>query len=255
MTCVKLGRLLTQDLLELRFQPIFDIAGATPQEWAVEGLVRGPGDTNFHTSNVLFDYVRLKHEEIAVDRHCVAKILREGADLPPHLFISMNVHAATLEKDPSFGEFVSLAARRSGVDSSRVIIEIVEQGRYWNTASMRNAVAVLHGEGMSIALDDIGCGFCNYQMIVDLHPQYLKLDRYFIHDCPTESSRQAVLRSLQQLARDVGAEVIAEGVESEKELETIRSIGVRLGQGFVLGSPVPARELAAGIEPVYASCR
>jgi EAL domain-containing protein (putative c-di-GMP-specific phosphodiesterase class I) len=251
MDRIQLDRLLGDDLLTLRFQPIFNIAGDSRFPWAAEALAHGPADTNFATSNVLFDYVRLKHAEIEVDRHCIAKALREAADIPAYLLISLNAHAVTIEKDRTFPEFLALATRRAGIDPSRVVIEIVEQSRYWNTTSMRRAVSEIRDIGMSVALDDIGCGFCNYQMIVDLQPQYLKIDRYFIHDCPQEGSRRAVLRSMQMLARDVGARVVAEGIETEQELTTVRSIGIDLAQGFALGHPVPAGRLTSELEPVY----
>jgi EAL domain-containing protein (putative c-di-GMP-specific phosphodiesterase class I) len=245
MSRVALRDLLENDRLQYRFQPIFAIGNGRRRPWAAEALVHGPGGTNFETAGVLFDYVRLKHEEISTDHHCISGALKHAAALPSDLRISLNVHAVTIEKDEDFANFIAREAELNGIDPRRIIMEIVEQSRYWRVAWVKRGVARLREKGMSLALDDIGCGHCNYQMIVDLEPEYLKLDRYFVQGCEQEPGRRAVLRSVHQLAGDVGAKVIAEGVETRNELETIRAIGIPLAQGFGLAPPVPVHELAA----------
>ncbi|HEU4521563.1 MAG TPA: EAL domain-containing protein [Thermoanaerobaculia bacterium] len=248
MQRVSLRDLIAGDRIEVQFQPIFDISVGT-HPWAVEALAHGPAETTFGTAAVLFDYVRLKHEEIGTDRHCVLTAIREASKLPGDVRISLNVHAVTIEKDEGFADFVAAGARQCGIDPKRLILEIVEQSRYWRTEAVQRGIVRLRRQGLAVALDDIGRGFCNYQMIVDLQPEYLKLDRYFVHGCAEERARIAVLRSIHGLARDIGAQVVAEGVETLDELATVRSVGIGLAQGFVLARPMPVEDMAMQLAP------
>ncbi len=91
--------------------------------------------------------------------------------------------------------------------------------------------------GIRIALDDVGIGHCNHRAILDVRPDFLKIDRYFVQNCPIDRGRRAMLRSITLLAADFDATVIAEGIERDDELATVRSMGITYGQGFLLGRP------------------
>ncbi|HSP15597.1 MAG TPA: EAL domain-containing protein [Thermoanaerobaculia bacterium] len=233
--------LLAGDGLRVVFQPIFDVTGDSQSTWGLEALTRGPADTNFASAAVLFDYVRLKHEEARIDRRCLSAALSEARRFPDDVVISLNVHAATLERDREVTSWLAGEVSRHRIPMSRLMFELVEQSQYWNAPAVRGAIADLRHAGARIALDDVGCGRCNYQMIVDLQPDVLKLDRYLVHGCARDRHRAAVLRSIQQLASDVGASVVAEGVETDEDLQAIRDLGLRLVQGFALARPAPAQ--------------
>jgi EAL domain-containing protein (putative c-di-GMP-specific phosphodiesterase class I) len=96
-----------------------------------------------------------------------------------------------------------------------------------------------------IALDDVGLGQSNFKMIVDAMPDFLKIDRYFVHSCHSDRSRRVVARSIAELARQFDAAPIAEGLELAEDLEVLRDLGISLFQGYLLGRPTSARELAA----------
>ncbi len=251
LTGFSLEMLLGGDHLRTVFQPIFRLSDGRPVEWGVEALTRGPAESHFANANVLFDYVRLKHAEPRADRRCVSQALRQALAIPEPLKIALNVHAATLDKDPEFPAWLAAEARRNGVPPTRLIVELVEQSQYWNLGRVHRAVEQVRRSGTSVALDDVGCGHCNYQMIVDLQPEYLKLDRYFVENCTTEPYRGAVIRSMQQLAGDIGSIVIAEGVETADELQTLQQFGLSLAQGFMLGVPQSVGERTAGTQPQF----
>lgn len=96
---------------------------------------------------------------------------------------------------------------------------------------------------MRISLDDIGQGNSNYQMIIDAHPDSFKIDRYFVAGCQCDPNRRAVINSVKKLADEMGANIIADGVEEREELDTLRSLGIELFQGYYLCIPRSVEQL------------
>jgi len=97
----------------------------------------------------------------------------------------------------------------------------------------------LRAAGFGVALDDIGTGLTGLQAISEMKPDYLKLDVSLVHDIQTNLVTQDLLRSLTRVARSIGAQVIGEGVETEQEVNTLRSCGTEFGQGFLFSRPAP----------------
>jgi EAL domain-containing protein (putative c-di-GMP-specific phosphodiesterase class I)/CheY-like chemotaxis protein len=223
--------------IHVAFQPIFHIGGEGATLYAFEALSRGPRGTHFERASVLFDYVRLMHDEVRVDRHCLATAIAEGAELTRSAFLTLNVHASTIERDTDLPRHVEELCARFDVDPRRLIFELVEQSTHRDGLRLFRGLDRLRAMGIRIALDDVGLGHCNYRAILDVRPDFLKIDRYFVQNCTADRGRQALLRSMTSLAADFDAIVIAEGIEREDELATVRSMGVTCGQGFLLGRP------------------
>lgn len=239
MTQDAISRLLGGNALSTVFQPIFDISGTEFDIWAVEALTRGPVGTHFEQASVLFDYIRLKQEEVAADRHCIGSAFATHRRLLsasiPHLAI--NVHAGTLERDRDFAHFLEGLAAHFGIKTSSLIVEINEQSTYFDSSQLISALNELRALGVQISIDDLGLGHGNYRLILDANPDYLKLDRYFIHGCSEDRHRRALIESVQQIAANFGAAVIAEGVERAEDLFTLITMGIPLVQGFLLAAP------------------
>jgi len=226
------------------YQPICMIGASTaPILSGFECLSRGPMGTNFESANVLFDYVRLKREESLVDRACVSAALMKA----PHradLRLSANVHASTLGRDRAFTSFLFGTAESNGIPLHRLTIEIVEHAPPWDNVSFLNALATLRENGVKIALDDVGLGQSNFKMMIDVCPDYLKIDRYFVERCDTDPNRRAVIEALLSLASRFGAQLVAEGVSTAEIVETLRGLGVSLMQGYLFAMPLTAHDAA-----------
>jgi EAL domain-containing protein (putative c-di-GMP-specific phosphodiesterase class I) len=95
---------------------------------------------------------------------------------------------------------------------------------------------------VKIALDDIGLGHSNYQMILDARPDYLKIDRYFVQGCGRDPDRRAVVASIVKLANDLGGLVVAEGAENQDDLKTLGIMGVEFAQCFLFSPPMPTSD-------------
>ena len=248
MTRPMLERLLEGEGLSTVFQPIFDISGDDYAVWGVEALSRGPAGTHFERASVLFDYVRMKQEEVAADRQCIASAFTARARLLPRWIprLTLNVHAGTLERDRGFASYLESLAHAHGIDTATLVVEIIEQSTYFDSSHLADALNDLRSLGIRIAVDDLGLGHGNYRLILDASPDYLKLDRYFIHGCAGDDHRRVLIRSVQQIGSNFGAVVIAEGVERPEDLLTLREMGIPLVQGYLLAVPGAPPSLEVG---------
>jgi EAL domain-containing protein (putative c-di-GMP-specific phosphodiesterase class I) len=249
-----LDAILEPGRLSVVFQPIFEVGIEKPQLHAVECLIRGPRATNAEQPTILFEYVRRKRAEAAVDRACVATALGEAAHLVTVPRLSLNVHASTLGRDIGFPAFLLERAREAAIDPQRLIVEIVEHSPPLDVPNFRAALAGLRDAGVSIALDDVGLGQSNYKMILDVRPDIYKLDRYLVCGAGSDPYRQVILDSLARMVRRLEARAVAEGVETRPELMAVEAAGIDLVQGFLLSPPLSREELAetgflAGLAP------
>jgi EAL domain-containing protein (putative c-di-GMP-specific phosphodiesterase class I) len=231
--------------LSVVFQPIFEVGVQVPRLHALECLIRGPRGTNAESPTVLFEYVRRKRAEAVVDRACVATALAEAALLPGEPRLSLNVHASTLGRDPGFHGFFLDRAREVGIDSRRLVVEIVEHAPPLDVPGFRRALAELRDNGVTIALDDVGLGQSNYKMMLDVRPQIYKLDRYLVSGAWSDPYRQVILDSLARMVRRLEARAVAEGVEDAHELVAVEAAGIDLVQGFLFARPLPRADLVA----------
>ena len=234
-----LDRLLMPGALRAEFQPVYQVVGMVSPVHYLEGLLRGPCGTNAERPEVLFSYARRKHAEVALDRAAVRTVLLAAREIH-NVSIGINVHAATLACDLDFLPFLGAALSESGIVPERLVLELVEHGHVWDRHALRLNLEGLRHIGVRMALDDFGTGEANYLMFMECRPDYLKIDRYFVHGCHGDPRRQAMLHSLAGLAGCVGTRVVAEGVEDRTDLECVRSAGIELAQGFLLGRPGPS---------------
>ncbi len=152
--------------------------------------------------------------------------------LLPGQFLAVNVSPPLL-----VDRLPEVSAALAGI-SERVIVELTEHIKITDYESVRQATRML-GVGLKVAIDDVGSDYSNLKKIVELHPDYLKLDICLIHNIDSDPYRLALVRSLQSFAETVGCTLIAEGVETEEERQTLQGLGVLMGQGFLLGRPTP----------------
>jgi EAL domain-containing protein (putative c-di-GMP-specific phosphodiesterase class I) len=229
--------------LSVLFQPIIAITNDGWKLHSLECLARGPKGSNAESADVLFEYVRRKGAEMLVDRVCIAAALRAASKLPGEPNLSINVNASTLGRDPDFLRFLVDTSDQCSVALSRVIVEIVEHTPYWDPECFRNILEGLRAAGVAIALDDVGLGYSNYRMALDCRPDYFKADRYIVKGIASDFHRQAVLESISHLAWRFGARVVAEGIETLRDFDSVSALGVDLVQGYYFARALTADAL------------
>jgi EAL domain-containing protein (putative c-di-GMP-specific phosphodiesterase class I) len=151
--------------------------------------------------------------------------------LPAEQFLAVNISPAALADS----HVLSLLR---GVDLHRVVVEITEHEAVADYAVTRLLLGQLRAAGARIAVDDTGAGFASLRHVLMLQPDVIKLDLSLTRDVDVDRRQQALVRAVTAFAAQVGTVVLAEGVETQEQLETLRGIGVRLGQGWHLGVPV-----------------
>jgi EAL domain-containing protein (putative c-di-GMP-specific phosphodiesterase class I) len=233
-----LEAILRPGSLRAEFQPVVDLSAMNSPSCYWEGLIRGPAGTNVERPDVLFSYARRKRAEVEVDRACLRTVLTAARQLPG-VAIGVNVHAATLAADLELLPFLSDVLTETGLKPEDVVLELVEHGQAWDRSALRRSLEGIRSIGLRVALDDFGVGRANHLMLLECRPEFLKIDRHFIHGCHADPARQALVEGLAAMARRLGAEVIAEGVEDPLDLEELRSVGIKLVQGHLLGRPAP----------------
>jgi PAS domain S-box-containing protein len=127
----------------------------------------------------------------------------------------------------------------------RVVLEVTEHAVIDDYEALRTAIADL-GQGIEVAVDDAGAGFSSLRHILELKPAYVKLDRWLIAGLESDEARRAMILGLQQFALSTGCLLIAEGVETANELAALRTMEISLGQGYLLGRPLPAAMALTG---------
>jgi EAL domain-containing protein (putative c-di-GMP-specific phosphodiesterase class I) len=121
-----------------------------------------------------------------------------------------------------------------------VVLEITEHLPVNDYGQLRDAIGTLEGD-VRVAIDDAGAGYSSFRHIVELTPQFVKLDIGLVRGIDHDPVRQALVSGMDFFALKTGCQLIAEGVETESEREVLRSLSVELGQGFLLGRPAAAK--------------
>lgn len=122
-----------------------------------------------------------------------------------------------------------------------IVLEVTEHAQIGDYEAFRASFTLLRPK-MELAVDDAGAGFASLRHILELRPAFVKLDRSLIAGVESDEARQAMIVGLRHFARSVGCRLIAEGIETEAELEVLRTLEISLGQGFLLGRPRPVAE-------------
>ncbi|HEX7153364.1 MAG TPA: EAL domain-containing protein [Thermoanaerobaculia bacterium] len=237
-----LDRWFHDDAVTVLFQPIVQ-TDASLALHSVEALTRGPRGTQFEDAGVFFEYLRQTKQEIRADRRCVAAAIKAVAEHGGVEHVSINIHPTTLERDTQFAGFLESVLARESFDAHRITLEIIEESRYWSSQALGAAVQDVRSLGVTIALDDVGVGRCNYRTILDVAPDVLKIDRCFIDGCAGDVRRRAIVDSIRRLASDIGAVVVAEGVEREEDFAVVRELRIPYAQGYLFSRPRPLAEV------------
>jgi len=244
------NRLLQPGAIRIEFQPIVRVSSTGIELYAVEALARGPRGTSMERPDVMFEYARRKGAESAVDLVCIAEAFTAYALLPSRPLLSVNVHATTLGSIDQFASRILTAAENLGIAPDHLMFEVVEHRAPWAMEGFAQTLDQLREAGVRIAVDDIGAGASNFRMVVDCHPDHLKIDRHIVHGSSADPWRRAVLDSIATLARSSGATPIAEGVETIPDLETVIDAGIDIVQGWLYARSAPPEDLAGS--PLFA---
>jgi EAL domain-containing protein (putative c-di-GMP-specific phosphodiesterase class I) len=193
---------------------------------AVEALTRFADDTS---PEAVFGEATTYGLGAALERAAVAAAIEAAAPLSPEIALSVNLAADVLQNDDALRQLLADTKRS-------LIVELTEHERIDDYAGVRAALELL-GPRVKLAIDDAGSGFASLRHIFALRPDYVKFDIEWVRGIDRDPVRRALVSGLVYFGNETGCELIAEGIETDAELAALRELGIRLGQGYLLGRP------------------
>jgi EAL domain-containing protein (putative c-di-GMP-specific phosphodiesterase class I) len=225
----RIEAILDRELLSMVYQPIVELGSR--QVLGVEALARFATDP-IRSPDTWFAEAHRVGMGADLELAAIRAALTELAELPPAVFVAINVGPAVLVSRP-------FARLLHAVDTSRVVIELTEHTKIDDYKPIQRVVSNLRAMGARLALDDTGAGYAGLNHIVKLSPNFIKLDRLITGGIDRDPVRRALATALVSFASSTGATIIAEGIETPGELAVFRDLGIVVGQGFYLGRPSP----------------
>jgi len=225
------------DPMAMVFQPIVVVGDGTVV--GCEALARFPHEPAFGPDRWFADaeHVGLG---LGLELSAVRAALRQLDEIPAELFMTVNVSPATVLS----GELDAVLAQ---VDPGRIVLELTEHVPVEDYEAVNRALAAPRERGVRLALDDTGAGYAGFRHLLGLKPDIIKLDISLTRDVDRDAGRRALAAALMAFSHDVGAQVIAEGVENAGELDALALLGLPWVQGFHVGRPVAAADLVASV--------
>ena len=216
---------------EYAFQPIVDVLER--RVWAHEALVRGPeGEPAESVLRQVDDANRYRF-----DQACRVRAIRSAAALGMQERLSINFLPNAIYRPEPCIRTTLAAARSCGFPLERIVFEVTEGERVDDGAWLAEILREYKRQGFMTAIDDFGAGYAGLRLLADFQPDVVKLDMHLVRGIEASAPRQAIVRGLLRTCEELAILVVAEGIETRAERDTLSGMGVRLMQGFLFARP------------------
>jgi EAL domain-containing protein (putative c-di-GMP-specific phosphodiesterase class I) len=211
------------------FQPIVDVCDGTVI--AYEGLTRFHAEPHQGPDRWLADAALVGLRE-TLELALMANALEHLPALPADAYLSLNISPSTV----LMGGLHQLLEH---APLDRLVLEITEHDAIEDYGPLGDSLASLRDAGLHLAIDDAGAGYASFRHVLKLRPQVIKLDRSITQGIDVSPEQQALAGAMLSFARRTGSRLVAEGVETPAERDTLLELGIRFHQGYLLGRPAP----------------
>ena len=233
----RIGEVLDHGGPAIALQPIVSLR--TGAVTGYEALARFPAHNGWGVEDWFHAAVRVGMSG-ALEAAAVHAALGHLRRIPPHLTLAVNVSVTALTSNPSIAKlFVAH-------EPARLVLELTEQHRIDDVEVVHDALKQVRTAGVAVALDDTGTGYSGLERVLAVRPEILKLDRSLVQGVSSHPGRQAICEAMVGFTRRMEAGLIAEGVETSADLDTLADLGIPRAQGYLLGRPRPAHDVLAG---------
>ena len=228
--------IIENESLTAHFQPIVDVK--SNRIYGYETLARGVNaDGTLMYPNILFDKSKRNDFTFKLDRLCRESALKTAATKKVTQKVFINFIPTSIY-DPEFCLNSTVRwANQLEFDPSQIVFEVIETELVKDQEHLKRILEYYRSKGFKIALDDVGEGYSSLNMLIELKPDIIKIDRNIISNIDTNELKQSVYKALVNIAKEHGITVLAEGVETLYEFEKIKEIGVDLVQGYYFAKP------------------
>jgi EAL domain-containing protein (putative c-di-GMP-specific phosphodiesterase class I) len=228
---------------EIEFQPIVELATGRAIEYeclsrpvlpgmptSISTIVQAAIDTG---RSVELDVFLTERILLAAGRLQARRV--EGGE--PPLGFAINLTPASLLDDQFAAPELAQAVRAAGLTPRQITLECTEQQAVSDVLPLQRQVKDLRKLGFGFAVDDAGAGYASFALIAALRPTVIKIDREIVRRIATDDAKQALVEAFVSFGRRIRAKLLAEGIETRRDLTMLTTLGVELGQGFLLGKP------------------
>ena len=248
-----LNRAIADRQLFLVYQPKLDLQ--TGLFTGVEALIRWQHPKKGLVSPDQFIPMA---EENGLMQSITEWVLTEGAGFAkklcarrPEMCVALNIAAQDIERT-GFAAFANQVIRDQGILPGQLCLEVTESGLFEDTDNVIATLSELANAGIKLSIDDFGTGYSTLKQLRHLPVSEMKIDRSFIGGLATNNKNQAILRSMIDMGARMGMRVVAEGVESFREMQALQKLGCHEVQGFFISRPLPALEVLSFIDMRHA---
>jgi EAL domain-containing protein (putative c-di-GMP-specific phosphodiesterase class I) len=225
--------------VKVRYEAIVDINSA--EVLGYEALSRGPEGTDLSNPRELFRRAEDAGLLYELDCLCRKAALERARQLPSGRTLFLNC-LPTAIGDPNLrDEGLRKMLEVFDLRPSDLVLEISESESIDNFGVFREVADSCREVGIRIAIDDAGTGYASLEAIMEIAPDFIKTDLTLVRGIDADPPRREVVRAINALALSIGAQVIAEGIETDRELHVLRELGVRYGQGYYFGAALRAK--------------
>jgi len=236
-----LQRIIMREELDVLYQPIVSLGELAV--FGFEALSAAAGDTGIADAEMLFALAKEVNLSAQLDRVCRRRAFTDAQRWLGDARLFLNTDPRTVEDLGTRDDALYHLFQSGGISPHRVVLEITERSAIANLALFEATLNRFRDYGIGVAVDDAGAGYASLNTIARLKPDFLKFDMTLVRGIDRDRVRQELLTTVQELGRRVDARVIAEGIETEAELETLFRAGVEFGQGYFLARPKPASDI------------
>ena len=215
----------------MAFQPIVD--ARSNKIFAQEALARGASN---ETATTIFD--KLTEDNLyRFDQACRVKAIELASRFESDAMLSINFMPRAVYQPERCIRTTLEAAEKYSFDYKRIIFEFNEAERVDKISHLKGIVEAYQSMGFKTAIDDFGAGYSGLNQLTDLQPDLIKLDMKLIRGIDHCSKRQIIVRAMVNMCRDLGTEVIAEGIETADEKMALDDLGIYFQQGYLYAKP------------------
>ncbi|MBW7476657.1 EAL domain-containing protein [Paenibacillus oenotherae] len=230
-----LEEMISDRLITPVYQPIISLRNGTV--YGYEALSRCPENRWFKGPEQLFSFASDEGMVYALDRLARERAIEGSAGLSSQQKLFINI-TAQIMNDPSFSPGQTLILlEQYGLSPTNVVFEITERSSIEDFGAAKKTLGHYRSQGYQIAIDDAGAGYSSLQSIVELEPDYIKIDRSLIRGIHRDPMKEHIVHTFIDLAAKMGVSLVAEGIETEAELAHMKAMGVHYAQGYLLGRP------------------
>jgi diguanylate cyclase (GGDEF)-like protein len=239
---LELTRTLESEDVDVAFQPVVDLSSR--RVLGVEALARFPAP--FQRPDTTLAAAQRLGLGLELERLVIIEAWKVLPELRAGQFLGLNLSPDALL------ELARRANERNDLPLEKLVIEVTEHAVVDSYGPLMEQLGPLRARGLRVAVDDAGAGYASLRHILELRPDFVKIDRSLIDGMAGDRAKRVAVGAFRSLAHDLRASVIAEGVERLEDLEVACELGIEAAQGFLLGRPTTAREpLSLWLDPSW----